>query len=106
MAGITDDKLGTKYRNTAKKVSGVNKVSAKWFPPGTDDLTPIPLKNKVETALAAIDEPIILKMIGRHVILFGAVNNPQNINLAVSSLKKIKNIKSITNFLTIKRKTQ
>ncbi len=104
MAGITDNKHGTMYRNAAKKVTGVRQVSAKWFPVGTDDITPLPLKDKIEAALAEIKEPIILKMIGRNVILFGAVNDPKNINRAVNSVKKIKSVKTVTNFLTIKRK--
>lgn len=95
---------GREAVSLARKVKGVRRVSTRWFKEGTNQDYAEDLKNEIEAKLSKISDTIIVKIIDNEVILLGIITNGTDINKAVNIVKRIKSVKHVTNFLTLKRK--
>lgn len=105
LIGEADKDFRRIAQDEAEKPDGVVHVTTHWFPAGTASAAE---DSSIETEIAnsiLFSEDVSTRRVGvdvwgGHVVLTGIVPSQAEISNAVAKIKKIKNVKSVTSYLT------
>ncbi|MDR0826943.1 MAG: BON domain-containing protein [Desulfovibrio sp.] len=88
----------------AEKVPGANKVSTHWFPSGSaftheDAAIEAEISERLPSTGKDAGRRIDADVWGGHVVLTGMVHKESDIQAAVTAVKRIKNVRSVTSYI-------
>ena len=110
LIGEADKEFRAQAIDFARKVEDVVHVTTHWFPPGSSSaLRDAAIEAEIDARLFFADDinarRVAIDVWGGHVVLTGLAVRQSEIDSAVAAIKKIKQVRSVTSYLSLMRET-